>query len=240
METITEKTVRDIAIENPSSVRVFESLGIDYCCGGKRPLSEACSHANIDVDRVLELLATAHRDSQAPGVGEWRDKPLGDLIAHIIETHHAFVRRETPRIASLLTKVAAKHGPLHPEINQIEPLFTAIAQELSTHMLKEEQVLFPYVSRMEQATLSGNPIPEAFFGSVQRPIANMVAEHDDAGALLSQISELSDGYTTPSGACPTFLALYRGLEEFERDLHQHIHLENNILFPRAIEMEQAH
>ena len=240
METITEKTVREIAIEDPSSVRVFESLGIDYCCGGKRPLSDACSHANVDVNRVLELLATASRDSQVAEVGEWDDKPLGDLIAHVVETHHAFVRRETPRIASLLAKVVAKHGPLHPEINQIEPLFTAIGQELSTHMLKEEQVLFPYVARMEQATLSGNAIPRALSGSVQRPIANMVAEHDDAGALLSQIRELSHGYTAPSGACPTFLALYRGLEEFERDLHQHIHLENNILFPRAVEIEQAY
>jgi regulator of cell morphogenesis and NO signaling len=240
VQTITEKTVREIAIENPSSVRVFESLGIDYCCGGTRPLSDACSHANVDIDRVLELLSTASRDSQASEAGEWGGKPLYDLIAHIVEKHHGFVRRETPRIASLLTKVVAKHGPLHPEINQIEPLFTAIGQELSTHMLKEEQVLFPYVARMEQATLTGKPIPEAFFGSVRRPIANMVAEHDDAGALLSQMRELSHAYTAPSGACPTFLALYRGLEEFERDLHQHIHLENNILFPRAIEMEQAH
>jgi regulator of cell morphogenesis and NO signaling len=240
MQTIAEKTVREIAIEDPSSVRVFESLGIDYCCGGKRPLSDACSHAHVDVDRVRELLAAARRDSQAPEVGQWRDKPLGHLIAHIVETHHGFVRQETPRIASLLAKVAAKHAPLHPEINQIEPLFTAIGQELSTHMLKEERVLFPYIARMEQATLSGNPPPEAFFGSVQRPIANMVAEHDDAGALLSQIRALSHGYTAPSEACPTFLALYRGLEEFERDLHRHIHLENNILFPRAVEMEQTH
>jgi regulator of cell morphogenesis and NO signaling len=240
METITEKTVREIAIEDPSSVRVFESLGIDYCCGGKRPLSDACSHAGVDMDRVMELLATASRDSQAPASGEWNKKRLTELIDHIVRTHHGFVRRETPRIASLLTKVAAKHGLLHPEIHQIESLFTAIGQELSTHMLKEEQVLFPYVARMEQAVLSGSPIPEAFFGSVKRPIANMVAEHDDAGVLLSQIRELSHGYTAPSGACPTFLALYRGLEEFERDLHQHIHLENNILFPRAVEMEQAH
>ena len=240
METITEKTVREIAIESPSSVRVFESLGIDYCCGGKRPLSDACSHANVDIDRVLNLLATASRDAQVQDDGEWRDRPLGDLIAHIVETHHGFVRRETPRVASLLAKVAAKHGPLRPEINQIEALFTAIGQELSTHMLKEEQVLVPYVARMEQATQSGNPLPEAFFGSVKRPIANMVAEHDDAGALLSQIRELSHAYTAPSDACPTFLALYSGLGEFERDLHQHIHLENNILFPRAVEMEQAH
>jgi regulator of cell morphogenesis and NO signaling len=240
METVTEKTVREIAIENPSSVTVFESLGIDYCCGGKTPLSDACTRANVDMDRVLELLAAAERDSEPSGTGEWSDKPLGDLIAHIVETHHGFVRRETPRIASLLAKVASRHGPLHPEVNQIEPLFTAIGQELSTHMFKEEQVLFPYVVRMEQAVLSGNSRPEAFFGSVQRPIANMVAEHDDAGALLVQMRGLSHGYTAPPDACPTFLALYRGLEEFERDLHRHIHLENNILFPRAVEMDRAH
>ena len=135
--------------------------------------------------------------------------------------------------------MAAKHGPRHPEIAQIEALFTAIGQELSTHMLKEEQMLFPHVARMEQAVQNGQPLPPAFFGSVKRPIAMMVAEHDDAGALLSKIRDLSNGYTAPSEACPSFVALYRGLDEFERDLHHHIHLENNILFPRAVEMEQA-
>ena len=239
MQTATEKTVREIAIENPSSVRVFESLGIDYCCGGKRPLSDACSRANIGVDRVLDLLAAARQDSQAAKAGGWNEKPLRDLSAHIVGKHHAFVRQETPRIASLLAKVSAKHSPAHPEIVQIEALFAAIGQELSTHMLKEEQVLFPYIERMEQAVLIGNPVPAAFFGTVKRPIANMVAEHDDAGALLAQIRQISNGYAAPKDACPTYLALYRGLEEFERDLHEHIHLENNILFPRAVEMEQT-
>jgi len=240
MQTTIEKTVREIALENPSSIRVFESLGIDYCCGGKRPLSDACSHANVDFDRVLKLLEEANRDSQAPEAKEWREKPLRDLIAHVVQKHHGYVRQETPRIGTLLAKVVAKHGPMHPEVARIDQLFTAIAQELSTHMLKEEQVLFPYVERMEQAVQNGDPVPAAFFGTVKRPIANMVAEHDDAGAILSQIRELSSGYTAPIGACPTFLALYRGLEEFERDLHHHVHLENNILFPRAIEMEQEH
>ena len=235
-----EKTVREIATENPSSIRVFESLGIDYCCGGKRSLTDACARADIDIDGVLILLAKADRDSQAPESGEWNARPLRDLIAHIVEQHHGFVRQETPRIESLLSKVAAKHGPAHPEIAQIEQLFTAIGQELSTHMLKEEQVLFPYIERMEQAVLNGTPVPPAFFGSVKRPIANMIADHDDAGALLAQIRELSNAYTAPGGACPTFLALYRGLQEFERDLHRHVHLENNILFPRAVEMEQTH
>ena len=240
MQTIAEKTVREIALENPSSIRVFESLGIDYCCGGKRSLSDACANADIDIDRALDLLAKAKRNSPAPQSGEWSEKPLRDLIVHIVGKHHGFVRQETPRIESLLSKVAAKHGPAHPEIVQIEPLFTAIGQELSTHMFKEEQILFPYIERMEQAVRSGDPMPVACFDSVKRPIANMIAEHENAGALLARIRELSDGYTVPDGVCPSFLALYRGLEEFERDLHQHIHLENNILFPRAIAMEQTH
>jgi regulator of cell morphogenesis and NO signaling len=238
MQTTPEKTVREIALENPSSIRVFESLGIDYCCGGKRPLSDACSRAGVDFDRVIDLLESATLDSQAPA-GEWKEKPLRELIAHIVTNHHGYVRQETPRIHGLLTKVASKHGPAHPEIARIEELFTAMGQELSTHMLKEEQVLFPYIERMEQALLAGMPVPAAFFGTVKRPIANMVAEHDDAGSLLSQIRVLSNGYTPPEGACPTYVALYRGLEEFERDLHHHVHLENNILFPRAIRIEQT-
>jgi len=239
MQTTTEKTVREIALDTPSSIRVFESLGIDYCCGGKRPLSYACSHAGVDLDRVLELLDKASREAQAPIAEEWREKPLGDLIAHIVAKHHGYVRQEKPRIEGLLAKVVAKHGPAHPEIAQIEHLFAAISQELSTHMLKEEQVLFPYIQRMEQAVRQGNAVPPAFFGTVQRPIANMMAEHDDAGALLGRIREITSEYTAPAGACPTFQALYHGLEEFERDLHHHVHLENNILFPRAVAMEKS-
>jgi regulator of cell morphogenesis and NO signaling len=239
MQTMAEKTVREIALENPSSIRVFESLGIDYCCGGKRPLNDACSHAKVDFDRVVELLERAKQDSQPPEAEEWTERPLRELVAYIVAKHHWYVRQEAPRIQGMLTKVAARHGATLPEIAQIGELFEAIGQELSTHMLKEEQVLFPYVERMEQALLAGRPVPEAFFETVKRPISNMVAEHDDAGALLSQIRVLATGFVPPPGACPTLSALYRGLEEFERDLHRHVHLENNILFPRAIEMEQA-
>jgi len=240
MTTTSEKTVREIALENPSSIRVFEALGIDYCCGGKKPLSDACSQASVEFSRFLELLEQAAREPLAPETAEWKEKPLGDLIAHIVQKHHGYVRREIPRIETLLAKVISKHGPNRPEIGQIAELFSAIAQELSTHMLKEEQVLFPHVERMERAVLAGTPVPAAFFGTVKRPIANMVAEHDDAGALLARIRELSGGYTPPAGACPTFVGLYKGLEEFERDLEHHVALENNILFPRAIEMEEAH
>ncbi len=240
MQTTTEKTVREIALEDPSSIRVFESLGIDYCCGGKRPLSDACSRANVDFDRVIKLLEDAHLDAQPRDSGEWSRRKLADLTHYIIQTHHAYVRRETSRIEAMLTKVVAKHGLSHPELAHIQELFVAISEELSTHMLKEEQVLFPYVERMEDAVLSGVAVPPAFFGTVKRPIANMVAEHDDAGALLAQIRNLSNEYKAPAGACPTYLGLYRGLQEFERDLHHHVHLENNVLFPRAVEMEGAH
>jgi regulator of cell morphogenesis and NO signaling len=185
----------------------------------------------------MDLLKQANQEPQAQQATEWTNQSLRALIAHIIQKHHSYVRQETPRIEMLLSKVVAKHGPTHPELLEINQLFSAIGRELSTHLLKEEQVLFPYIENLEDARLSGDPAPAAFFATVKRPVAMMVAEHEDAGALLSRMRELSSGFTTPAGACPTFLAAYRGLEEFERDLHQHIHLENNILFPRAIEME---
>ncbi|MDZ4797524.1 MAG: iron-sulfur cluster repair di-iron protein [Bryobacteraceae bacterium] len=238
MQTI-EKTVREIALENPSSIRVFETLGIDYCCGGKRSLSEACSLAEIDIDKTLALLEQAELDRRSGQTSEWVTRPLSELIAHIMEHHHAFVRRETERLVGMLAKISAKHGPTRPEIPQIQSLFLVMAQELSTHLLKEEQVLFPHIERLEKAAESGAPAPVAFFGSVAGPISNMAAEHDDAGAILAQLRELSNGYTPPEGACPTFVGLYSGLEDFEHDLHQHVHLENNILFPRATELERA-
>lgn len=237
MQTTTEKTVREIALENPAAIRIFEFLGIDYCCGGQRPLSEACAHAAVDYDRVMGLLEQADTTPGAAADEGWAGKPLGALIAHIVETHHGYVRRETPRIHGLLAKVGAKHAVRCPELVRIERLFQALAQELATHMFKEENVLFPYIENMERAVEAGEAAPAAFFGTVDRPISAMMADHDDAGALLAQIRTLSNGYQTPEGACPTFIALYRALAEFEADLHQHIHLENNALFPRAMKMQ---
>lgn len=238
MTPTAEKTVREIALEKPASVRVFESLGIDYCCGGKRSLREACLTANVTEERVLELLAQA-----APGSEEdaeqWSHASFADLTAHIVSRHHEFVRRETPRLLALSEKVAVRHAKAHPELIALSDLFSAMARELSTHMLKEEQVLFPYLNSMEAAVVGGKPAPPAFFGSVRNPIAHMLADHDDAGTLLAQMSDLSGHYRAPADACPSYIALYHGFEEFERDLHQHIHLENNILFPQALEMEKA-
>ncbi len=239
MTDTREKTIREIAIENPSSVRVFETLGIDYCCGGKRTLNDACIRANVQLESVLDLVAKAGQHQPAEGAGVWNEARLSVLTDHIVKAHHDYVRRETPRITALLVTVIGRHGNARPEIRQIEELFTALSQELFTHMLKEEQVLFPYIAKMESAFLDGQSLLPAFFGSVTKPIANMLADHDDAGALLSRMHELSNGYEPPAGSCPTFRALYQGLQEFERDLHLHVHLENNILFTRAIEMETS-
>jgi regulator of cell morphogenesis and NO signaling len=239
MNAIIEKTVREIAIDNPASVRVFETFGIDYCCGANRNLNDACTRANVPLDKVLDLLEKAGKVHPSDDAQAWNDSKLSVLADHIVATHHGYVRRETPRIMALLAKVIGKHGPARPEIKEIEELFNAVTQELSTHMLKEEQVLFPYIAEMELAVLNGQPPPPAFFGSVAKPIANMLADHDDAGALLSRMRELSNGYEPPANSCPTFRALYQGLHEYERDLHQHVHLENNILFTRAVEMENV-
>ncbi|HVY94773.1 MAG TPA: iron-sulfur cluster repair di-iron protein [Bryobacteraceae bacterium] len=236
MQQATEKTVREIAAENPSSVRVFEKLGIDYCCGGRRPLAEACAEAGVPVERALDLLANAAPPEDAAETA-WNTAPFTALTAHIVARYHETARNEIPRIEALAHKVKSRHGSAHPELSDIGELFLSLAHELSTHMMKEEQVLFPFIERIEAAEQQGRPIPAMPFGSVARPIAVMTADHDDAGALLARIRELSSGFAIPDGACPSYRALYSALEEFERDMHRHIHLENNILFPRAIAME---
>ena len=234
-----ERTVRQIALDDPSSIRVFESFGIDYCCGGKRTLSDACSQAGLNINRVQAALEEAGMARQDVDSTRWDHAPLSDLTAHIVQRHHAYVRSEAPRILSLLSKVIAKHGDAHPELIEIKGLFAALSEELTTHMMKEERILFPYVEGLERATSNGAAAPRACFGSVRQPVAMMVDDHDQAGAVLAKMSRLSADYTAPKNVCLSFTSLYRSLKDFEVDLHQHIHLENNILFPRAIQMEQS-
>ncbi len=238
MQLIAEKTVREYATEAPATIRVFEALGIDYCCGGKRTLRDACTTAGIEPERVLSLLALLDAPV-AVTTTDWATQSLRALITHILDTHHTYVRREMPRILGLLAKVVARHAAQHPEVREIEEVFAALEQELSSHMFKEEQILFPYLNRLEQSVEKGGTLPSACFSTVEQPISMMLAEHDDAGALLARLRELSSGYQPPPGACPTYIGAYAGLADFERDLHQHIHLENNILFPRATALESS-
>jgi regulator of cell morphogenesis and NO signaling len=236
------KTVRELAAELPYATRIFENLGIDYCCGGQRPLSEACSHSQVSVDTVIEQLEVAEsavEDSREASHTNWTRESLPALINQILKRHHVYIREEGPRLQKLFAKVATKHGEKHPEILRARELFEGLLAELHVHLMKEEQILFPYVLRMEESQLSGEPVPPSCFGTVQNPIAMMMSEHDGAGEALRQIRKATGNLEAPDDACISFQSLYRDLRAFEADLHQHIHLENNILFPRALAMERA-
>jgi regulator of cell morphogenesis and NO signaling len=240
MSVITEKTVRELTLENAGAARLFEKLGVDYCCGGNRTLEQACHAANISVDRVLEALETALPSTANAPDGNWPTEPLAGLISHITATHHKYTRDEIARLGPLFAKVCSVHGANHPELLQLRELFAGLAQELTAHLMKEEMVLFPYIVRMEEAVVEKAPILPPPFGTVQNPVAMMEHEHDSAGNALRAMRQVSNGFAAPPDACTSFRTLYNALAELEADLHQHIHLENNILFPRAIEMEQGH
>jgi regulator of cell morphogenesis and NO signaling len=233
----TTQTVREIALEQPTAIRVFEKFGIDYCCGGRKPLSEACAAGNLEVASVLAALEQAEK-TVGPTGEDWTQRTLESLCTHIAATHHAYVKRELPRLAQLAQKVVNRHGPTKPELPMIAETLMQLDEELTSHLAKEEIMLFPFIASLEQFVSYGAPKPKSCFGTVSNPIAMMTQEHDAAGALLGEIRRLSGDFTTPEDACPTFHAFYDGLREFEQDLHQHIHLENNILFPRAVELEQ--
>ena len=231
MSVELETTVRDIAVEYPQTVRVFESFGIDYCCGGEQSLEGACRRASVSVAEVREALELAF-EAETDAGEDWTAASLEVLTGHIVTRHHTFVRGKTVRLAELLGKVKAKHEGNHPELNRLEQLFRALASELKLHMLKEEQVLFPMIRQLEQTSREEDADTSDFAG-ITFPMERMISEHEDAGGILQEIRSLAGAFQAPADACPSFRALYQGLEEFERDLHQHIHLENNILFPRV-------
>ena len=241
MKVTVEKTVRDVALENPAATRVFEKLGIDYCCGGNQSLEQACRAVNLQIDEVLDSLEMAEEAARsARKAHDWQIEPLADLVAHIKSTHHKYTREEIARLGPLFDKVCSVHDKNHPELLQMRATFAGLGQELTMHMMKEEMVLFPYITRMEEAVMQSEPILPPPFGSVQNPVAMMENEHDSAGAALRAMRGASGGYTAPPDVCVSYQTLYKALAEFEADLHQHIHLENNILFTRAIAMEQGH
>jgi len=233
------KTVRDYAIETPQTIPVFEKLGIDYCCGGNRSLEDACAAANLSLDPVRAQIEAAIATPVRPNDKELRAGSLAELISHIVRTHHVFVRKQVPDIAALTEKVYAKHGANHPELATIRNVFRALGEELMLHLMKEENILFPYIERMEESVLQREPVLPPPFGTVANPVRMMEHEHDNAGIALRSLRQTSQNFTPPADACTSFRALYAALENFEKDLHQHIHLENNRLFPRATEMENT-
>ena len=241
MGVITARTVRELVLEIPEATRIFEKLGIDYCCGGDRSLEEACAASNLSLDDVLDSLELADQMARARQTDRnWQAEPLADLVAHIHGRHHKHTREEITRLGPLFDKVVAVHGKNHPELQHLRATFRGLAQELTLHMMREEAVLFPYIVRLEEAVIHREPVLPPPFGTVRNPVAMMMHDHDSAGKALRAMRQASAAYTPPADACVSYQTLYKALSDFEKDLHQHVHLENNILFPRAIEMEGAH
>lgn len=231
-------TVREIAANFPASTRVFEKLKIDYCCGGGTPLIEACSKAGVAFDQLEQMLKGATAESADPAI-DFHDATIPALVDHIVTKHHVFTKDEMARLEPLFAKVVSVHGENHPELREAQALFKRLCADLTPHMFKEEQVLFPYILELEKSVRHKMAAPFAPFGTVNNPIRMMMREHDTAGDLLRDLRAQSSNYTVPADGCISYQTLYLALEAFEQDLHQHIHLENNILFPRAAEMEAA-
>jgi regulator of cell morphogenesis and NO signaling len=232
------QTVGEIVAQNPGLAGVFESMGIDYCCGGKRSLIEACREKELEPRSVLARLRENDRTaSQRYSTADVASMTLIELVDHIEDTHHSYLRKELPRLAELAGKVASRHGEKDPRLNGAQQTIAGMSMELWQHMQKEEQCLFPMIRQLEL----GIQPPWAYRWSIANPIRQMESEHDDAGTGIGRLRELTDGFSPPIWACNTYRALLAGLAYFERDMHSHMHKENNVLFPNALAMEaQGH
>ena len=238
MNLTPETTVADVATALPRAIPVFQKHGIDFCCGGRRPLREVCAEKGLAFAALAGEIATSATSAE-PGDRDWTAAPFADIVARIVDGYHAGLRTELPRLEALLVKVAAAHGEAHGDtLVPLGETFRQIRSELESHMEKEEQVLFPYLLELETASRGLRPAGSIPLGLAAGAIGVMEREHEAAGLALTTLRRLTGGYRPPDGACASFRALYAGLEIFESDLHQHIHLENNVLFPRGLGMER--
>lgn len=232
MAITSETPVRDIAVQFPTAIPLLEKLGVDYCCHGQHTLAQACAERKLAVEFVLNELDQFQRQADKPAESEWANAPLKDLAAHIVSKHHAFTRSQLKLIDDLMAKVEHSHGAQHPEVFQLGKALAVFGSELKHHAECEETNLFPYIAALGTDHKPDLPAPAR--GSLEMPINHMMGDHDQTGVELQGIRKLTSHYTPPPDACPTWRALYRAIEDLEQDLHQHIHLENNILFPRAL------
>ncbi|MCL5127520.1 iron-sulfur cluster repair di-iron protein [Algibacter sp. L4_22] len=237
LHTDTQKQIGQFVAEDFRTAAVFSKHKIDFCCNGNRSIEEACEKKGIDSNRLLEELEVVLNTSTGQSI-DYKSWPLDLLAEYIEKKHHRYVEEKIPVLRQFLDKLCKVHGERHPELFKINELFTASAGELSAHLKKEELVLFPFIKKMVKATLDKSAVQAPHFGTVENPIAMMMEEHDTEGGRFRQIAELTDNYTPPADACNTYKVTYAMLEEFEKDLHLHIHLENNILFPEAVKLEK--
>ena len=232
-----KNTIGDFVAQDFRTAAIFSKYGIDFCCKGKRTLEEVCKIKNLNEANLLEELNTVMDLKNDYGI-DFNSWPLDLLVVYIEKTHHRFVEEKTPVIIQYLDKLCGVHGINHPELFQINELFLRSAGELAQHMKKEELILFPFIKEMMGATKSHGSVVPPHFGTVNNPIKMMMEEHDNEGERLKKIAVLTNNYTPPEDACNTYRVTYAMLEEFEQDLHKHIHLESNILFPKAKALEK--
>jgi regulator of cell morphogenesis and NO signaling len=236
MNFTTKNTLAEIVKTDFRSARVFENYNLDFCCKGNRPLLEACEEKNLDADTILnEVMTVMTGSSEDKSIEEWK---IDELANHILDTHHVYTRKMLPIIFAHSQKVSEVHGKNHPEVTEIAEIFSRVNDELNSHMMKEEKMLFPFILELTDAEKNNTHPSSSPFGSIAGPISVMEREHVEAGDGFFRIRELSNNYSAPEDACGTYQVLYQELNEFENDLHRHIHLENNILFPKAIELEK--
>lgn len=235
--TLTDhKTIGEIVADDYRSAAVFKKYGIDFCCKGGRTIEEACEPKKVDPQNVYsELEKIGHNEGGDIDFNAW---PLDLLADYVEKTHHRYVEEKIPYIMQFLDKICRVHGGRHPELFEVNQLFSDSARDLSAHLKKEELILFPFVRVLENAKRTNASYQRPGFDTVENPVTMMMDEHTTEGERFEKISKLTDGYTTPADGCKTYEVAFRMLEEFENDLHRHIHIENNILFPRAIRLEK--
>lgn len=227
------RAIADLVRESPLRAEVFERYQIDFCCGGQRSLQDVCSERGLDPSTLLSELRAAPKAAGA----DVESMSLSRLCDHIVRCHHQYLRVALPSVMTKMERVVTAHAAKHHFVSPLQRVFQALTVEMTQHMAKEETILFPLIARLEEAQDNGVPASPVHCGSVRNPIRVMEQEHEDTGSALRKIRELTSDLALPAEACPTFRALYAQLEEIERDLHMHIHLENNILFPRASALE---
>lgn len=237
MEITTSPTIGSFVAKDYRAATVFQKYGIDFCCKGGRTVEEVCENKNLNADKLLAELNEATKASGSQTI-DYQSWPLDLLADYIEKKHHRYIEQTTPAIKQFLDKLCKVHGERHPELFDIKQEFNASAGELAAHMKKEELILFPIIRKMANAQYTGEPMPTPGFGSVQNPIEMMEHEHSVEGERFEKIASLSSNYTAPEDGCTTYRVAFAMLKDFENDLHLHIHLENNILFPKAIEMEE--
>jgi regulator of cell morphogenesis and NO signaling len=237
METLEKTTIGEFVAKDFRTAAIFSKYGIDFCCRGQRTIEEVCNKENINETNLLEELNTVLATKNDSGI-DFNSWPLDLLVDYIEKTHHRYVEEKTPVILQFLDKLCSVHGSNHPELLQINELFIGCAGELAQHMKKEELILFPFIKKMMGAMTSHETVPPPHFGTVNNPITMMMEEHDAEGERFRTIAALSNNYTPPADACNTYRVTFAMLEEFEQDLHKHIHLESNILFPKTKALEK--